>query len=50
MTYAKIQVKEIFADNTIIGFSPHNYQVVFSSNANTVSINMGEIILNFFTI
>ena len=50
MTYAKIQVKEIFADNTIVGFSHHNCQIVFISNANTVSINVDEIILNFFRI
>ena len=41
-------VKEIFADNAILGFSPSNDQVASSSNGNTVNINTDKIELYFF--
>ena len=43
-------VKEIFADNAILGFSLSNGQVASNGNVNTVNINADKIILDFFYI
>ena len=39
--------QSIFADNNVIGFSPHNWWPASTSKANTVKINVDEITLDF---
>lgn len=47
--HMKRWVKEIFAINTIIGFSPHSCWAISTSKEKTVNINVDEFILNFCT-